>query len=197
MRLGAFFGAPASASSPPSSPDDVSSGVSSRRSSITSVDMERPELEVKAAKVTNPDFSSWILPFFPHDHTEVAPFNRFLQSHRPTSVEIPWLDSLQHTPEPSSVLFTETITPSIRRKRLVRPIKDIVQSLAGSEDSPMGLTGRTKSDLAYFSYKILSFREDFRPPYQGTFTRVISPRTARKLSRNPTHRGMPKVDYGL
>jgi chromatin assembly factor 1 subunit A len=157
--------------------------------------MERPELELKAAKVINPDFSSWILPFFPHDHTEVAPFNRFLQSHRPTSVEIPWLDSLQHTPEPSSVLLTETITPSIRRKRLVRPVKDIVQSLAGSEDSPIGLTGRTKSDLAYVSYKILSFREDFRPPYQGTFTRVISPRTARKLSRNPTHRGMPKVDY--
>ncbi|KAI9870931.1 MAG: hypothetical protein M1823_008597, partial [Watsoniomyces obsoletus] len=133
--------------------------------------MERSELELEAPQGISPDFNSWILPFFPHDHTEVAPYNRFFQSHRPTSVEISWLDSLQHTPEPLSVLFTEAIIPSIRQKRHfrpVRPVKDIVQSLAGSEDSPIDLTAPAKSDLAYVSYKILSFREDFRPPYQGT-----------------------------
>ena len=199
MRLGAFFGKPALASSPPSTPEDVSSGVSSRRSSITSIDMDQPELDPKTTKSTDPGFRSWILPFFPHDHTEIAPYNRFLTNHDASS-GIEWLDSLDKAAETDVDMLKQSLGPAKSRKRQVMPVETIVTKLSGTEQRPVDLTGGSESTsvarlLQHTSYKILSFREDFRPPYQGTFTRAMSPRTSKKLRRNPIHRGMPKVDY--
>lgn len=49
--------------------------------------------------------------------------------------------------------------------------------------------------LRQIPMKTLRFGEDVRPPYQGTFTRPVSEASARKLSRNPYHRGLPEVNY--
>lgn len=49
--------------------------------------------------------------------------------------------------------------------------------------------------LRHIPMKTLRFSEDVRPPYQGTFTRSVPAQSARKLSRNPYHRGLPDVNY--
>lgn len=52
-----------------------------------------------------------------------------------------------------------------------------------------------ESCLAAVPYKYIHFREDVRPPYQGTFTRTVSPRSSHQLARNPVRRGLPDVNY--
>ena len=195
-RLGAFFVRPAQASSPPSTPDDVSAGVSSRRSSIASIDMDKPELDTKTSRPSNTDYSTWILPFFAHDDTDVAPANRFLI--RRADVDEPPLH--QETSQEDHQPLCQIFSRSKRRYRNVRPVKHIVAEMMGSQTAPIDLTSdgiapEVGKALQTVSYKILSYREDIRPPYQGTFTRPVSPRAARKLSRRPTYRGLPEVDY--
>ena len=199
MRLGAFFGRPAPASTPPSTPEDISSGVSSRRSSIASIDMERPVLDMKPASV-NPEFNSWILPFFLNENTDIAPYNRFLKANAGPGLGIQWLDDPDQAANAELQRLSWKFGPPKVRKRRVVPIDQILTKLSGTANEPIDLTGVSQTGaatqlLARTSYKILSFREDIRPPYQGTFTRDLSPKAWNKLRRNPTHRGMPKVDY--
>ena len=89
---------------------------------------------------------------------------------------------------------------SKRGYRHIRPVKQIVAEMTGSQTAPIDLTDDGQAPeagkaLESVSYKILSYREDIRPPYQGTFTKPVSPRSARKLSRRPTYRGLPDIDY--
>lgn len=197
MRLGTFFGRPATASSPPTLPDDVSSGVPSRRSSIASIDMEKPDLQVTSLQPSNPGYSKWILPFFTHDDTEVAPANRFLQHRVAVDAEEPVLDP--RFPSEQIEPVTRRFGKAKRRHRKFRPVKEIVADI-GNESDPIDLTkdgvgSLPQHLLSKIPYKILSYREDVRPPYQGTYTRTVSPRSTRKLSRRPTYRGLPAVDY--
>jgi chromatin assembly factor 1 subunit A len=43
--------------------------------------------------------------------------------------------------------------------------------------------------------KSLKFGEDIRPPYQGTYTRHVPESSAKRLARNPYHRGLPDTNY--
>lgn len=51
------------------------------------------------------------------------------------------------------------------------------------------------NQLRKITMKSLKFGEDVRPPYQGTFTRVVPESSAKKLCRNPYYRGLPDTDY--
>ncbi|EHY55127.1 chromatin assembly factor-I (CAF-I) p90 subunit [Exophiala dermatitidis] len=186
LRIGAFFGRPAAASTPPASSDDVS--VTSRRSSVASIDMGPSLVEVKSAKPTNPDFSNWILPFFVNEHMQLAPFNRFRSHTTPFSEDQLQLNQ-RIIPEKISSRFRRR-----RRARRVKPVKQILEELNSAEDSVIDLTRRIDA-LASVPYKYFFFQEDVRPPYQGTYTRVVSPRSARKIAVNPSYRGLPNTDY--
>lgn len=192
MRLGAFFGKPARAASPAGTGDDISVGVASRRSSLGSVDMTRP-LEVKAP-MSKPRTEMYFLPFEPFSHSVVAPANRCL---RPIPSTEPATDLLQQSADlvvPTKSLFR----PRRVQIRRTVPIKDLIAQSNGSVDSPIDLTSETSSALSAIRqapFKTLEFKEDIRPSYQGTFTRAVSPRTSRKLSRVPTYRGLPDIDY--
>jgi chromatin assembly factor 1 subunit A len=193
MKLGAFFGRPAPASTPPDTPDRVSVGVSSRRSSIVSIDMDGSEGDATPAKEKSKQ-PGWILPFFLLENTDLAPNNRFIASKNHHS-DMSWLDR-QNAEVRAKGLFGK------RRARIRRvvPVRDMVAKLEGSEDEPIDLTANysgaaTSQSLKSVPYKVLHFREDVRPPYQGTYTRPVSPRSARKLSRRPVHRGLPDTDY--
>ncbi|KIW29868.1 uncharacterized protein PV07_05654 [Cladophialophora immunda] len=193
MRLGAFFGPPAAASTPPAVDlGDISRGTTpSRRGSITSIDMETPLVELKASptKPTNPGYNDWILPFFVKEHMEVAPFNRF-HSNRAAFDN----DALVLNQD----VTTETLGSRFRRRRRrirpVKPVKEILNDMKGSTSIPIDLTNPANS-LANLPYKYLFFREDVRPAYYGTYTRVVSPRSTRRLATNPTYRGLPDTNY--
>jgi chromatin assembly factor 1 subunit A len=61
-------------------------------------------------------------------------------------------------------------------------------------DSQNSQIKRTSELLKKIPMKILSFREDVRPPYKGTYTK--RPLTsATKLARNPLRRDLPNTDY--
>ena len=188
MRLGSFFGKPTPAATPPSTPDDVSEGISSRRSSIASIDMEIPAIETtQNQKHTNPDYEKWILPFFIPEHTEVAPYNRYRSGSQEVE-DLPLSAGADVDP-----LEKRYGNPRKRLRKTV-PVKEVMRRMQElGDDNEVDLVAQDA--LGIYSYKSLHFREDVRPPYQGTYTRVVSPRTSRKLSRNPFDRGLPDTNY--
>lgn len=189
MRLGAFFGKPKSEATPPSTPDDVSEGASSRRSSIASIDMERPSLDLKSTKKpTNPDFEKFILPFYVPEHTDVAPNNRFKLS------SISTFEVTRNSTSTKCDIREQFGRPQKRMRRTI-PVKEIMRNMQASGLEVIDLDTAALEALGRTSYKSLHFREDVRPPYRGTYSRVVSPRKSRKIARNPFTRGLPDTNY--
>lgn len=187
MRLGAFFVKPKSEDTPPSTPDDVSEGASSRRSSVASIDVERPNLQsLKPNDTSNPDYQKCFLPFFVPDFTDVAPVNRHKRG-RELDFEITVQDTVYNVHDYFS-------RPKKRLRRTV-PVKEIIQNMQATGLNVIELDKNALDALAKSSYKCLQFREDIRPPYQGTYTRIVSPQTSKKLSRKPFTRQLPDTNY--
>ncbi|KAK7890475.1 hypothetical protein LTR67_008362 [Exophiala xenobiotica] len=186
MRIGAFFARPGPTSTPPASPDDVSLGTPSRRSSTASIDMEPPLLETKAQGPANPEYTKWILPFFINEHMELAPFNRF---HSKSTIGDTLPLKQDAKPEKLDRRFHKR-----RRRTEFKPAKVILEGVSNSSNPPNDQT-ETGDALASLPYKYLFFVQDIRPPYQGTYTRAVSPRSARKIAVNPSHRGLPDTNY--
>lgn len=139
-------------------------------------------------KPQNPDYNQWILPFFVNEHTELAPFNRFRS--KTTLFDQQDLSFNQNIkPEKFCTRFRRH-----QRSRKFRPVKEIIESL---DVPPKESTSQNPSpqDLDKVPYKCLYFHSDVRPAYQGTYTRVVSPRSCRKIARNPTYRGLPDTNY--
>lgn len=165
-------------------------GASSRRSSIASIDIEPSLIETKTSisKPINPDYSNWILPFFVNEHTELAPFNRFRTSTSPFGQQDISLNQ-QISPEKVNSRFHRR-----QRTRKIKPIKEIIEEINVNSDTPIDLT-RNAQPLDIVPYKYLYFHHDVRPAYQGTYTRRVSTRSARKVARNPASRGLPDTNY--
>jgi len=77
-----------------------------------------------------------------------------------------------------------------------------MSEILGNAKRPIDLTTdsqniqikNTRDLLRKVPYKILSFAEDVRPPYKGTYTsQPIS--GMRRMARNPTSRDLPHVNY--
>lgn len=116
---------------------------------------------------------------------ELAPFNRFRTADPFDDKQLPLNQNA----------ITEKINTRFRKRRRarpVKPVKEILEQMNGSEGTPVDVSS---DPLAHVPYKYFFFREDIRPAYQGTYTRVVSPRTARRIAVNPSHRGLPDTDY--
>ncbi|KAK6372845.1 hypothetical protein LTR64_004764 [Lithohypha guttulata] len=189
MRLGNFFSKPKTEATPPSTPEDVSDGASSRRSSVVSIDAERPTFEPKKLnQPSNPDYEKFILPFFIADNTEIAPANRF-KLDREVVFQVT-TDS-----EATQLDLREQFGRPVKRLRKTIPVRDIIQNIQATGLDIIELDSPALEALSRASYKCLQFKEDVRPPYQGTYTRAVSPRTTKKLKRNPFTRALPETNY--
>ena len=90
-----------------------------------------------------------------------------------------------------------------RRSPQVYSVKQIMQEIEGTTSHPIDLTGpqfkkvaKNPLDLlAKIPMKVLQFREDVRPPYVGTYTRIPGAKSVSHLARNPFSRDLPKVNY--
>ncbi|OAG42527.1 hypothetical protein AYO21_03112 [Fonsecaea monophora] len=192
MKLGSFFGPPAAASVPTAGDlGDVSRGTTpSRRGSVTSVDIDHPMVDIKESpsKRKNPGFDDWILPFFVKEHMTVAPINRFHPNR--AALDNAFLPLNQdNTPQTLRNRFRRR-----RRTRPVKPVKEILNEMNDSKTVSMDLADPANI-LANLPYKYLFFHEDVRPAYHGTYTRVVSPRSTRKLAVNAGYRGLPDTNY--
>jgi chromatin assembly factor 1 subunit A len=190
-RIRSFFGRPAAASTPPlfDQQNDVSRGTTpTRRNSITSIDMEDAIDDVEpASKPVNREYRRFILPFFVGDNTEMAPTNRFHQNRAFYDDRLPLNEEI--APEKLGERFLRH-----RRARPAKAVKQIMSDLSTSMETIIDLTDST-TPLAGIPYKYLFYKEDVRPAYQGTYSRPVSPRKARKLAIDPTYRGLPATDY--
>lgn len=139
-------------------------------------------------KPRNPAYNQWILPFFVNEHTELAPINRFRSN--PSLFD-------QHEFSLNQIISPENISNRFRRhqrSRKIRPVKEIIEGL-NVPSKELTDSSENPQALDKVPYKCLYFHHDVRPAYQGTYTRAVSPRSTRKIARNPTHRGLPHTNY--
>ncbi|MCJ1393000.1 hypothetical protein MMC18_005872 [Xylographa bjoerkii] len=216
LRLNSFFTKPAAPSGASESHDR--SGPSSRRSSIVSIDADRPDARSRSASVlpdqdTSSDYKRTFPPFFVHAHTEIAPLSRFTSNDKHTASNACSID----TAVSQSAEFRGTArakmrssmgdllhTPNKRRRiaSFILPVKDLVASFHGSSTDPIDLTEarkigrRSPADLLRtVPVKYLRYAEDVRPPYIGTYSKSPVVYSPSRLLRRPFLRALPATNY--
>ncbi|KAJ5176800.1 uncharacterized protein N7482_002677 [Penicillium canariense] len=174
-----------------------------------------PSAELQTINLCNPpksDYEKTFPDFFLQSHTQLAPSNRFERDpealkHVRQTIDAS-LDPSNSTPYPHLPFRPSDIFHIIPfRRRCGRPTHSVREILLrmqnAGDDSAMELEGNAQAKTAedvhdilrQIPMKSLRFGEDVRPPYQGTFTRPVPEASAKKLSRNPYHRGLPDINY--
>lgn len=216
LRLNAFFVQPSMPTVTPSaSPTrNTASPLSSRRSSITEIQeieaiRERSRsVSATPQKIQLPDYERQFLPFSLQSHTVLAPHNRFSRDGKGLEFAQKKIDEGLGqgggTIEPFNAydLLHLSSNTSPRRPR-VHTVKDIVAKIHGSVRNPIDLTESQSKRavqkptdlLKTVPMKYLYFREDYRPPYIGTFTKPLDRQSMSKMCKNPFGRQLPNTDY--
>ncbi|EPS34561.1 hypothetical protein PDE_09525 [Penicillium oxalicum 114-2] len=170
------------------------------------------ESDESTAKPTRSDYERAFPEFYLHSHTTLAPLHRFERDPQALEHVRQAIDatlSTSDTSQPRKVSFrpSETFKYMPFRRRCGRPrpsVKDLLLRMQNAgDDLLMDLDPKDQHKAAEDAHKalrqvpmkVLKFGEDVRPPYQGTFTRQIDEVSARRLARNPYHRGLPHVNY--
>ncbi|OKP00979.1 Chromatin assembly factor 1 subunit rlf2 [Penicillium subrubescens] len=163
-------------------------------------------------KSNKSDYERTFPEFFLQSHTQLAPSHRFERdpealTHVRQKLDAT-LNATQTTSHPDLPFRPSEIFHLIPfHRRCGRPrqsVKEILLRIQNSsDDSLMELDSKdqikaaedARDILRQIPMKTLRFSEDVRPPYQGTFTRPVPELSARRLARNPWHRGLPEVNY--
>lgn len=179
MKLGAFFAKPALVVTPPSTPDDVSNGAISRRSSVASISLDKPD-------ITTQPGNAYFLPFFVSEYTDMAPQNRLKRKKQ---------DDLDLAQVSMPLNIGERFGKSRKKQKRIPNVRTVLEASQNMDGVVIDPDSQIQQALKLVPYKCLHFGEDVRPPYQGTYTRIVSPRTSSKVSRNPFHKGLPDTNY--
>ncbi|KAH0562031.1 hypothetical protein GP486_003267 [Trichoglossum hirsutum] len=172
---------------------------------------------------SNTDYQRTFAPFFVKPHVTMAPWNRWNRDEKDIHGFRETIDrclEIQNNPDlPTRAMVSSIpelchISPSKRSTRGTRlrySVKEIIVKLTESTEA-LGTAGnpvKTASSsrhrrhygpmetkfLKSIPMKYLGFHEDVRPPYWGTFTKQPSTDVVRSLSRNPTRRKLPNINY--
>lgn len=142
----------------------------------------------------------------------VAPYNRFLRNEQGLLLAKEKIDEAltrhHQVPRPDTALDKSSLLHAPPRKtgvhfRAAISVKEIIERMHGSSQHPIDLThprpdksAPTPTEmLKSVPIKYLKFAEDVRPPYIGTYTRLVDRRTALSLSKKPFSRVYPKTNY--
>ncbi|KAI9765490.1 MAG: hypothetical protein M1840_007316 [Geoglossum simile] len=163
-------------------------------------------------------------PFFVKPHVTLAPQNRwctgedsvkefrrrmdeFLEnqsnSERPTKTTTLNISEMCHTPP--SIRSVQGIAPRYTVKEIIAILNASVRDLGTAQNSVKN-SGSARQKKRHFGpieaellksipMKYLEFHEDVRPPYRGTFTKQPPADIVRSVSRNPTQRKLPNINY--
>ncbi|KAJ5104698.1 hypothetical protein NUU61_002045 [Penicillium alfredii] len=199
MKLNSFFAKPPGSSAPASNGNPFTSPSKSSVISETGA-ADAPHSVLSDYRREFPDF-------FVQSHTTLAPTHRFERDSEALKHVRQTVDAfLAHPQEPQPFHPSEvfhTIPYHRRRGLRTATVKQILLQMQDASDATTQLGENHKSTadskphdlLRRIPMKSLKFSEDVRPPYQGTYTRVVSEGSAKKLSRNPYHRGLPDTNY--
>ncbi|CAG8411644.1 unnamed protein product [Penicillium salamii] len=198
-KLNSFFVKP---SLPSASAAQATHVPSSPRKSSTAEDPKTSPRGLKS------DYEREFPPFFLKSHTIVAPPHRFERDAQALRHVRQTVDSSMSKDPADEVLpfrpseLFQFIPFHRSQGDSTHAVKDLVAQLQKSADSVQpdehprtNPSSRPQELLRKVKMKSLKFGEDIRPSYQGTFTRPVSASSARKLSRNPYHRGLPETNY--
>ncbi|EAS31108.3 chromatin assembly factor 1 subunit A [Coccidioides immitis RS] len=206
MRLNAFFVKPVAATTNKTSAPDTSNKNSSKEAAPAAGS------EVDNTKAIS-DYENEFPPFFIHSHMRVGTPHRFERDSEALLHVREKLDVyLKNTHDPSNLSLRPSelfkMIPYKRRfgKMESPTVKEIVSSMNDSNDSKgavidltaekdAGTDESAQSMLKKIPMKLLHFKEDVRPPYQGTFTKRLPDKSAFKLCRNPFSRAIPDFNY--
>jgi chromatin assembly factor 1 subunit A len=193
MKLNSFFAKP---TLPPTSSSQVTTVPSSPRKSSTGEASHEPR-ELQS------DYVREFPAFFLKSHTIVAPPHRFERDVEALAHVRQTVDSSlsKETPDeihpfrPSEVF--QLIPFNRRRGQRTASVREILSQLQKSDEQPAHSqdTAKPQQLLRKVTMKSLKFGEDIRPPYQGTYTRHVPESSAKRLARNPYHRGLPDTNY--
>ncbi len=200
------------------------SPLSSRRSSIAEIhaievkDIERRSRSVSATpqKSKQTDYERLFLPWKLKAHMTMAPSNQFSRDKDGLEfVQVKIDQGLKVKAEPTDDPRNGTTifnmcdllhTPPHQTHRRPPPlisVKNLVEQLHGTAQNPIDLTDsqftkvakKPADQLKTIPLKFLKFREDVRPPYIGTYTRLQDGASIAQLARNPFSRTLPQTDY--
>ncbi|KAG8529729.1 uncharacterized protein KY384_005210 [Bacidia gigantensis] len=207
LKLNAFFGQSSGTRSSTASPaPDAQSQSSSRRNST--VGENPPNSTPRKSQAS--DFEQAFPPFFVHANVCLAPCNRFSRDEEALAfvqrnLDASFTSSKESTETLKGLRLRDSLSLPPQRKHechKLRPsVKQIVANIEGGAQNPIILSekghaiSKPADALDSIPIKYLKFKEDVRPPYIGTFSRIIETPTATKLSRKPCSRNLPKVNY--
>ncbi|KAI9933304.1 hypothetical protein AWENTII_002660 [Aspergillus wentii] len=202
MKLNSFFAKPKS----PAQPSNTSSSASPKKASGDGASNEPAPEPVSTVS----DYQRQFPDFFLQSHTTVAPPHRFERDaealrHMREKVDTSLKLGDRTSQEPLAFRPNEIFHMMPYRRRHGRQsgsIKEILLKIQSLGDSTgLGAIAEAKpgsrpQDLLK-GHRMKSFRfgEDVRPPYQGTYSKPVPVPSAKKLSRNPFHRGLPDTNY--
>ena len=155
------------------------------------------------------DFERAFPPFFLQSHTFLAPINRFRWDQAGLAYVRSKIDEDLKKGKNEATLDTNqdlnkllnTTRKRLRFPRAILTVKNIIVKIDGAAQNPVDLTDPSKkfqrpSDLLKsVPMKFLKFKEDVRPPYVGTHTKLTAPSERAKLARNPFCRSLPEANY--
>ncbi|WEW56087.1 chromatin assembly factor-I (CAF-I) p90 subunit [Emydomyces testavorans] len=173
--------------------------------------------ESNSAKVTS-DYDHEFPPFFIQSHVRLGTSHRFERDPEALAHVREKIDTCLKTGEEQKgfcpgIVFKPSelfnIIPYKRRSGKVNipTVKEILAVMRDSHSSQgtvIDLTGedelakkasQAQNMLRKIPMKVLQFREDVRPPYQGTFTKRLPGQSASRLCRNPFSRAVPDLNY--
>ena len=155
------------------------------------------------------DYERRFPPFFVQNNVAIAP-SRFERDQNTTTSLETILDGYicggqtldQRQCSSLAALLNISHSSLKARGRKCAAVSDIMANILGGARQPIDLTAdlqnmrikKRRDLLKSVPYKILSFAEDVRPPYKGTYTKWPE-HGIKRLARNPFRRDLPKVNY--
>ncbi|KAL9063180.1 MAG: hypothetical protein Q9157_008363 [Trypethelium eluteriae] len=150
------------------------------------------------------------LPFQPASYTILAPLSRPARDSADRTRKLEELEKVLALEQDDAIdldvpsLKTQfSDSTSVPESNTLLSMRDLIAQIQGTFTNPIDLT--SVQDLATVQnplhlletvpVKHLKFHEDVRPPYSGTYTKITSPRTLRKISRNPFLHVRGDTDY--
>ena len=163
-------------------------------------------------KKSSTDYDRAFPPFFLQSHTIISHQTRFLRDQAGLEYAQMKIDEVlapasggQQLPPIDFDPVTLLHIPQNKRPNHIqqyKSVKELVAEIQGTSRFPIDLTrigtkSATKAPdlLASIPIKYIQFAEDVRPPYIGTFTKILEPRAHSNLCRNPFSRTLPAVNY--
>jgi len=160
------------------------------------------------ARATVSDYKRYFLPFPLQMHTYLADERRPDQLDERQSAFDRYLDENPLQEGLDRDLLDAPITldlhfqseRSFARGLPLSSMRQLAEQTRGSMQLPVDLTNddtppNPLDALNTISRRYLEFSEDVRPAYSGTYTKIRSPRSSRRLSRKPFSRSRPDTDY--